>query len=86
MTTGSAATARHHAHIHRTTSPATACIDRRALLGRGLALAGATGAGVAPTGAAAEPLKNDPWSLEMGAADAGAARRRRSSRSTWCAR
>jgi sulfane dehydrogenase subunit SoxC len=42
-------------------------IDRRALLGRGAALAGAMGAGAAVTGAAAEPLQNDPWSLEMGA-------------------
>jgi sulfane dehydrogenase subunit SoxC len=42
-------------------------LDRRALLGRGIMLAGAvgTGAGAAVT-AAAEPLQNDPWSLEMG--------------------
>jgi sulfane dehydrogenase subunit SoxC len=50
-------------------------IDRRALLGRGMVLAGALGAGSAgsPTGAAAEPLadgplKDGPWSLEVGAA------------------
>ena len=44
-------------------------LDRRALLGRGIVLAGAmtTGVGASLTGAAAEPLKNDPWSLEMGA-------------------
>src|SRR5947199_5844898 len=43
-------------------------LHRRALLGRGIALAGAMGAGTAGslTGAAAEPLKNDPWTLEMG--------------------
>src|SRR5260370_7780208 len=43
-------------------------LDRRALLGRGIVLAGAMGTGAtAPiTGAAAEPLQNDPWSLEMG--------------------
>jgi len=34
-------------------------LDRRLLLRSGLALAGVT-AGVAATGAAAEPLKNDP--------------------------
>ena len=43
-------------------------LHRRALLGRGIAIAGAMGAGTAGslTGAAAEPLKNDPWTLEMG--------------------
>jgi sulfane dehydrogenase subunit SoxC len=44
-------------------------IDRRALLGRGAAIAGAVG--IAPaltTGAAAEPLADGPWSLEVGAA------------------
>src|SRR3982074_874524 len=43
-------------------------LDRRALLGRGIMFAGAmgTGVGTSLTGAAAEPLKNDPWSLEMG--------------------
>src|SRR3954471_11126876 len=43
-------------------------LHRRALLGRGIALAGAMGAGTAGslTGAAAEPLKNDPWTLAMG--------------------
>jgi len=41
-------------------------IDRRALIGRGIAFAGAmTGAGT--TGAAAEPLEDAPWSREMGA-------------------
>ncbi len=43
-------------------------LDRRALLGRGIMLAGAAAAGVGTsvTGAAAEPLKDDPWSLVMG--------------------
>ena len=45
-------------------------IDRRALLGRGAVLAGAMGAGGAGSlvGAAAEPLTDGPWSLEVGAA------------------
>jgi len=40
-------------------------LDRRALLGRGVALAGALSAGSVGTltGAAAEPLANDPWSM-----------------------
>src|SRR5437879_13795367 len=49
-------------------------LDRRALLGRGAALAGAMTAGVGATltGAAAEPLADQPltdppWSLETGA-------------------
>src|SRR6516225_10781222 len=44
-------------------------IDRRALLGRGAAIAGSLS--IAPalaTGAAAEPLKDGPWSLEVGTA------------------
>src|SRR5262249_45434696 len=43
-------------------------LDRRMLLGRGIMFAGAMGTGAAGslTGAGAEPLKNDPWSLEMG--------------------
>ena len=43
-------------------------IHRRALLGRGLLFAGALGTGVSPTltGAAAEPLADDPWSLTLG--------------------
>ena len=43
-------------------------LHRRALLGRGIMLAGAMGTGVGASGAsaAAEPLKNDPWSLETG--------------------
>jgi sulfane dehydrogenase subunit SoxC len=43
-------------------------LDRRALLGRGVMLAGAMGAGAvgATTGAAAEPLKDEAWSLEFG--------------------
>jgi sulfane dehydrogenase subunit SoxC len=44
-------------------------IDRRALLGSGVALAGALGTGAgAVTGAAAEALTDGPWSLEVGAA------------------
>ena len=45
-------------------------LDRRALLGRGMALAGAIGAGIGPSAAGAEPpaepLTDDPWSLEFG--------------------
>src|SRR6266542_3328378 len=41
-------------------------INRRALLGQGIALAGAAGVGGAVTGAAAEPLKDEAWSLEFG--------------------
>jgi sulfane dehydrogenase subunit SoxC len=43
-------------------------LDRRALLGRGIMLAGAaaTGTGASLTGATAEPLKDDPWSGHQG--------------------
>jgi len=43
-------------------------INRRALLGRGVMIAGAaaTGASTSITGAAAEPLAVDPWSLKIG--------------------
>jgi sulfane dehydrogenase subunit SoxC len=40
-------------------------INRRALLGQGIAIAGAVGAG-SMTSAAAEPLTDAPWSLEFG--------------------
>src|SRR5215813_7667614 len=40
-------------------------IDRRVLLSQGTAIAGAIGVGAA-TGAAAEPLTDDPWSLAPG--------------------
>ena len=40
-------------------------LNRRALLGQGIALAGAMGVSGA-TGAAAEPLKDEPWSLAFG--------------------
>ena len=44
-------------------------IDRRALLGRGAAVAGALGLSPAlATGAAAEPLADGPWSLDVGTA------------------
>src|SRR5947199_8287282 len=44
-------------------------LDRRALLGRGIMFAGAvsTGVGSSQTTAAADPLRDDPWSLETGA-------------------
>src|SRR5437667_4076061 len=43
-------------------------LDRRMLLGRGIAIAGALGTGVGGslTSAAAEPLPVDPWSLTPG--------------------
>jgi sulfane dehydrogenase subunit SoxC len=43
-------------------------IDRRALLGRGMVFAGAisTGIGQSSAAAGAEPLTDDPWSLEVG--------------------
>ena len=41
-------------------------INRRALLGQGLAVAGAMGAAGTITGAAAEPIKDEPWTLEFG--------------------
>jgi len=40
-------------------------VNRRALLGRGIALAGALGVSGA-TGAAAEPLEDAPWSHAFG--------------------
>jgi hypothetical protein len=40
-------------------------IDRRALLGRGMVFAGAMSAGIGPSAAGAEPLADDPWSLEI---------------------
>ena len=44
---------------------ANGLIDRRALLGRGVLIAGAMGTGVSasPTGAAADPLPVDAWSF-----------------------
>jgi len=41
-------------------------INRRALLGQGIAVAGALGTAGTATGAAAEALKDEPWSLEFG--------------------
>jgi sulfane dehydrogenase subunit SoxC len=41
-------------------------VNRRALLGHGIMVAGAVLAAGKATGAAAEPLENQPWSLEMG--------------------
>ena len=41
-------------------------LSRRALLGRGAVIAGAMGTSASLTGAATEPLKDDPWSLTMG--------------------
>lgn len=47
---------------------ANGLVDRRALLGRGILFAGAMGTGVGglSTGAAAEPLMEAPWGLEVG--------------------
>jgi len=42
-------------------------INRRVLLGQGIAVAGAAGAAATVTGAAAEPLTDAPWSLQYGA-------------------
>src|SRR5256886_17706769 len=44
-------------------------LERRALPGRGIVFAGAmtAGAGASLTGAAAEPLKDEPWSEGVGA-------------------
>src|SRR5262245_18802621 len=42
-------------------------INRRALLGQGIAIASAVGTGVGMTSAAAEPLKDEKWSLQFGA-------------------
>src|SRR5260370_20931991 len=46
----------------------TGTIDGRAVLGQGVAIGGALsrGVGASLTSAAAEPLKDDPWSLEPG--------------------
>ena len=41
-------------------------INRRALLGKSFAVAGAVGVGGVANGAAAEPLKEEQWSLEFG--------------------
>jgi len=41
-------------------------INRRVLLGKGIAVASAMGAAATVTGAAAEPLKDEEWSLEFG--------------------
>jgi sulfane dehydrogenase subunit SoxC len=48
-------------------------LDRRALLGRGVLFAGAAAAGTATslTSAAAEPLKDDPWSVAAGSNSVG---------------
>jgi sulfane dehydrogenase subunit SoxC len=46
-------------------------INRRALLGQGIAIAGAVGTGVGMTSAAAEPLKDEKWTLQFGAVTPG---------------
>jgi sulfane dehydrogenase subunit SoxC len=53
-------------HVH--TVAGNGLLDRRSLLGRGVFLAGAMGSGMGSslTSAAAEPLKDPPWSLEPG--------------------
>ena len=62
-------------------------IDRRALLGSGIALAGAVGTGVGAslTSAAAEPLTNGPWSSRPACLSRPMASHRNSSR-RWCGR
>jgi sulfane dehydrogenase subunit SoxC len=61
---------RHEEDQHRSLArvAGNGLIDRRALLGRGVMFAGAaaTGVGSSLTGAAAEPLPVDPWSLQIG--------------------
>ncbi len=61
---------RNSGEKHSTLQPVAGngLLDRRALLGRGIAFAGAMSAGGAAslTGAAAEPLKDEQWSLEPG--------------------
>src|SRR4051812_35415762 len=42
-------------------------LHRRALLGRGLAVAGAASIGLGTTGAAAETMVDGPWTNEVGA-------------------
>src|SRR6266700_577649 len=72
------ATASREEIMTRTSKPGTddfavvagnGLLDRRALLRAGTVFVGAVGTGVGAslTGAAAEPLKDDPWSLVMGA-------------------
>ena len=56
-------------------------LDRRALLGRGIALAGAVGTSL--TSAAAEPLANGPWSSLPACPSRPMASRQNSSRK-WC--
>ena len=73
-------------HADLTPVAGNGLLDRRALLGRGIMLAGAAATGLGATGnsAAAEPLKDDPWSETMGGPTRHG-RSRRGSRSTWCA-
>ena len=59
-------------------------LHRRALLGSGIAFAGALTTGAAMTGAAAEPLQEPAWSLEPGEVTPRC-RSRRASKPRWCA-
>ena len=63
-------------------------IDRRALLGSGIALAGAVGTGVGAslTSAAAEPLTNGPWSFSRPACLSRPMASHRNSSRRWCGR
>jgi len=45
---------------------ANGLIDRRALLGSGMTIAGGLAAAASVTGAAAEPLADAPWSIAVG--------------------
>jgi sulfane dehydrogenase subunit SoxC len=57
---------RKHRTMALDTVAGNGLLDRRALRRGGTVVAGAMTAGTALTGAAAEPLQNDPWSLQMG--------------------
>jgi len=59
---------REHDHRAVEAVAGNGLIDRRAVLGRGILLAGTVGAGIGSSGtrAGAEPLADDPWSVTVG--------------------